>query len=227
ANYLFKIAGEGWLASAQYEFARSQESLGEGELLTVSIKGKPITIRSITDLSRAHKKEAFYWMRSAAMQSNVDAILSLGYYYEKGIGTDIELENATRLYKLASELGNYQGSYNYGYMLINGYGVERDYVEAMNQFLLADKNNHISSANQIGLLYENGHGVEKDYGEALTWFTKAANNDYKYAFYNLGRFYEYGLGVKEDKKHALKWYKKAAVKGHIESKEKIKLLDKN
>jgi TPR repeat protein len=48
-------------------------------------------------------EKAIFWYHKSAEQGNSKAMLALARIYENGIGTDIDLDIAFRLYKDASE----------------------------------------------------------------------------------------------------------------------------
>jgi uncharacterized protein len=213
----FYKAAQSWDADSQYEVAsylrhEATKSLAQGDANGIL-------------LAEQNSGYAFDWMNSAARQGHVDAINSLGYYYNNGIGTTKNLESAASLYKIAFELNHKYGSYNYAHMLRYGQGVTTDYPRALKGFQQAADQGHAGSANEIGLMYENGVGVDKNLTEAFKWFRKAAQDDYQWAQYNLGRCYEFGLGVNTDIALAKEWYKKAAAQGHAESKKRLGVLN--
>ncbi len=191
-----------WNAAAQYEIATLLEK----------------------KFDSSSKKMAFEWMYSSARQGDDDAMVSLGYYYEHGTGTEIDLNKAFEYYQKAASENNVTGLYNYAYFLRYGKGVKIDLEKAMEYFLKASKKGSAGAANEIGIMYDEGVFVEKDYVQAVTWYTKSAKRGYRWAQFNLGTMYEGGLGIEKDLSEALKWYTKAAAQGHLGAQRKMLLL---
>lgn len=147
-------AGNRWHAAAQYEVANYLRDKG----------------------GRNNEKKAFNWMYSSAREGDDDAYVTLGYFYEYGTGTDLDLAKAYKYYKKAAAEDNAYGLYNVGYFLRYGKGVKIDLEKAMEYFLKAHSKGSRGASYEIALMYESGIGVDKSLAEAKAWYQKAANN---------------------------------------------------
>ncbi len=169
-------------------------------------------------------REANRWFNQAVKQQNSNAMLDLGYNYEKGIGIKRNFEKAKFLYQVAAELGNTQGMFNLGYMLLKGEIAEQDIDSGIEWIEKAAAKYHPGALNELALEYQSGENLEKDLTKAIAYFHKAADNGSKYAMYNLGMAYKDGNGVEADKVKAKSWFQKAFDAGHTNAIFELKEL---
>eukprot|EP00698_Gefionella_okellyi_P024829 TRINITY_DN8867_c0_g1_i1.p1 TRINITY_DN8867_c0_g1~~TRINITY_DN8867_c0_g1_i1.p1 ORF type:complete len:439 (+),score=68.32 TRINITY_DN8867_c0_g1_i1:2-1318(+) len=86
----------------------------------------------------ADELEATYWFKLAAAQNHGEAILSLGSFYESGLGgLPLDLDEALLRYRKAADMGIAQAQYNMGSCYEEGVGVEQDVEEALRWFKIA------------------------------------------------------------------------------------------
>src|ERR1043165_8604559 len=83
----------------------------------------------------------------AAENGNIDAQYNLGYLYEKGEGTEKDLEKAFYWYQKAAENGNLNAKYNLGYLYENGEGIERNLMEPEFKSNISDEGLNMSHKN--------------------------------------------------------------------------------
>ncbi|OHS93305.1 hypothetical protein TRFO_11932 [Tritrichomonas foetus] len=113
------------------------------------------------------------------------------------------LEEARKLYKEASDLGDAEAQYRYSKMLLQSPNMKKDPVGAFKYLSLARKQNHAEATNALGQLYENGEGVEKDLISAFNCYNQASTQFSLKAQYNLARCLLYEIGTTQDTQKAL------------------------
>lgn len=159
-------------------------------------------------------EQAFTWATEAEPNSNPLALFTLGYIYDKGLGTTAPNHaRAIEYYKKAlpglrdmADEGDAQALFNLGIMYQYGLGVDQDYTQAYRYYRRSAARVFAPAVNNTAILFRDGLGVEKDLALAKRYFLKAAEKDYPPAQYNLAELY-YSQGKFEP---ALKWFERAA-----------------
>lgn len=106
---------------------------------------------------------------------------------DKGIATDVNLEEATKWLKAASDQRLVVAMSDLGAAYHAGRGVEKDDVKAFGLYRLAAEAGNLGACINLGLMYRNGEGTEKDLVQAEKWFRIAADKGASYAQRLLGR----------------------------------------
>lgn len=157
-----------------------------------------------------HKAKNYY--QYAAKANNKDALHSLGYMYEKGLGGKKDYQTAIKYYQQAGTLGNGLSYSNLSKMYEQGCGCDDcGYIldkdsEKADEYM--EKSFEIDNGEVYylgGLFFER----QKDYPKAIELYKKAAKCNNVKAMDRLGYMYEYGLGVKQDDLKASKYYQQA------------------
>jgi TPR repeat protein len=116
---------------------------------------------------------AFQWMRKAADKSP-EAEAFLGQFYNAGIGTQPNIQEAVRWDRKAAEHGHWRGQMNLADRYEQGHGVEKDPAQAVRWYeAAAAQHDYPDAMYQLAHMYETGHGVPKDKITALMWFILA------------------------------------------------------
>lgn len=149
----FLIASEEGYESAQVNLAYIlDEQRGYFDLNVIKNKvrafsnrlwQKKTTVSSLVPARDFHRDRTalVYWTR-AARQLNVDAIVKMGDYYFKGIGTEKEdPAKAASCYQAAADHFSGLGTWNLGWMHENGIGVEKSFHLAKRYYDLASETN--------------------------------------------------------------------------------------
>ena len=185
-------------------------------------------------LSINDNKNAFFLAQRYEFFSYAKGYRTLGYFYQKGIGTNPSIEKAKKYYQKSFDLGDVIAGYNLATILIK----DREVDKSLIYLASGVENNHFPSYRLLANLYLNGDGVEKnvdiainlltrvielgddksidslatiyyknkDYESALKYFQKGADNSDLDCLYHLALCYAKGLGTKQDFNKAIKYY---------------------
>lgn len=170
--------------------------------------------------------------REAAERGYVSAQYGMGLNNQRGIGCDVDMEEAVRWYKLAAEANYdlavchdmyviYRQMNNLGVCYFDGTGVKKDYKKALAWYMKSAERGNETAMNNVGVCHRGGFGVPMNKDVAYEWFKKSADSGYEEGMVNLGLCFEKGEGVPRDYKQAVKWYKKAAETEAMESGEAL------
>ena len=152
-------------------------------------------------------KEGFNALKKKVDSGDMHYENSLGYAYEFGIGTSLNIKEAMKYYEMAARQNNAIGMTNLADLYIQENklkkakplllkAAEKEYGYA--QYLLA--------MNFFDLYSENNK-------EALFWLERAASNDEPEALYQLGVYYSEG----NDLAKSIKYYQRAAELNHSDA----------
>ena len=152
-------------------------------------------------------KEGFNALKNKVDSGDMHYANSLGYAYEFGIGTSLNIKEAMKYYEMAARQNNSIGMTNLADLYIQENklkkakpllvkAAEKEY--GYTQYLLA--------MNFFDLYSENNK-------EALFWLEKAANNDEPEALFQLGVYYSEG----NDLAKSIKYYQRAAELNHADA----------
>jgi len=161
----------------------------------------------------ANYRMAMSSFKQSAKYGGREALVYIGYMYDKGQGVAQNPSEAVRWYRRAADAKDPMGMNNLGDCYYQGYGVERDYAKARYWFKKAADAGNARAMTSLGWMYQNGHGVPKDYDNAKYWNQRAADRGIGMAMVNMGSIYYQGLGVKKNLAVARHWYQKAADSG--------------
>jgi uncharacterized protein len=155
----------------------------------------------------------------------VEADVSIGYYYLKGLHGPPDYNKSLDYYQLAVERNSPQG-YNFlGYHYKHGLGVKKNPVLAFQYFMasfqLGDRSD---SCLYLGLSLLEGEGVAKDQVSALNYFLEGAKFGNKDCMYNAGVSFEKGEGTEIDLPRALEYYTMAYHHGHALASDAVSVV---
>lgn len=191
-------------------------------------------------------KEGFNALKKKVDSGDIHYANSLGYAYEFGIGTPLNIKEAMKYYEMAVKQNNALGMTNLADLYIqedklkkakpllvkaaekeSGYA---QYLLAMNFFDLYSENNkealfwleRASSNDEPEALYQLGvyylEVVEADLAKAINYFQRATELNHADAALELSYIYDEGISVEQDDDKALFFLKKAA---ELENQEAI------
>ena len=154
-------------------------------------------------------KEGFNALKKKVDSGDMNYANSLGYSYEFGIGTSLNIKEAMKYYEMAAKQNNALGMTN----LADLYIQEDKLKKAKPLLVKAAKKEYgyaqyLLAMNFFDLYSENNKG-------ALFWLERAANNDEPEALYQLGVYYS--EGAEADLAKSIKYYQRAAELNHADA----------
>lgn len=171
---------------------------------------------------------AFSLMAGEAEKGNGRAMLTLGNFYEQGIGTPRNFIKAMEWFSKAADAGMAEGHYNLGVCYEIGMGNSGDMKKAVEQYQKAANMGLPLALQKMSLLYFNGIGVPKNNAKAVEYLSKAADSGHSIAANELGLIYLQGLaGQKKDERKALATFVKSADMGNLEAIKNIAVVLKD
>ncbi len=138
--------------------------------------------------------------RLDANPKDTAAITLIGEIYRDGAAVARNELEASRWFRLASNLGDPQAAYELGVMLVQGVnGVTKDPAGAKAQFERAAAKNHPGALYNLGVMALQGlDGKTPDYNQAAQYFLRAANAGDDDAAYSYGVMLRDGKGAPQD-----------------------------
>ena len=145
------------------------------------------------------------------------AMTLIGAIYHDGAAVGRNDLEASRWYRLASNLGDPQAAFELGALLLEGAsGVPKDEAGARVQFDRAAVKNHPAALYNLGVMaLDSSNGRTPDFPKAAKLFLKAANAGDDDGAYSYGVMLREGKGVPQDIAEAAHWLKRAADSGIV------------
>ena len=194
-------------------------------------------------------KEGFNALKKKVDSGDMHYANSLGYAYEFGIGTSLNIKEAMKYYEMAVKQNNAIGMTNLADLYIQENKLKKakpllvkaaekeygyaQYLLAMNFFDLYSENNkealhwleRAASNHEPEALYQLGvyylEGDEADLAKAINYFQRAAELNHADAALELSYIYDEGISVEQDDDKALFFLKKAAELGKQEAIDEL------
>jgi hypothetical protein len=114
-----------------------------------------------------------------AKQGDTQAMYEVGRMYERGRGTESDINQALAWYEKAAKNGqNSDASARIGILYLEGQGVPQDYAKAFKHLSEAANAGAPAAQYYLALMYEEGHGLNSNPAAALNWYKKAAKGGY-------------------------------------------------
>ena len=187
-------------------------------------------------------KEGFNALKKKVDSGDMHYANSLGYAYEFGIGTSLNIKEAMKYYEMAAKQNNALGMTNLADLYIQENKLKKakplllkaaekeygyaQYLLAMNFFYYKHENNkealhwleRAASNDEPEALYQLGlyYSEANDLAKAIKYYQRAAELNNADAALELGYIYGEGFGVEQDDNKALFYLKKAAESGNQE-----------
>jgi uncharacterized protein len=160
-------------------------------------------------------KEAEF--RLDANPKDAAAMTLIGQIYHDGAAVGRDDLEASRWWRLASNLGDRNAAYELGALLLVGAnGVTKDRSAANAQFERAAAKNHAGALYNLGVLaLESSDGGKTDFVKAAQYFLRSANAGDDNAAYSYGVMLREGKGVTQDIAGAAHWLGRAAGGGIV------------
>lgn len=155
------------------------------------------------------KEKGFYWIKEAADNGNIDAILRTAINYQIGNGTKINPINAKKYYLGAANLNSPEAKGALGMIFID----EKDIHQGLFYLKQAAEKNNVLAQFKLGLIYCEGEIVEKDYQQCNGYWKKAADQGQRDSIFNYAVNMHQGFG-EYNIDEAIKYYTIASVQGN-------------
>lgn len=176
---------------------------------------------------------AFLNAKKSAYSHQKEGYRKLGYCYQFGIGTNIDISSAIYFYKLGADLLDLPCLYNLGKLLLQKDDEEglfylkkgadlghvksmtlyasslekrKQYSESLKYYELAYEYGDTAVLDNIGLFYYYGYGLSIDYKKAFETFFLSSSLNNPISMYHLGVMYFKGEGVDKSYERAFYWY---------------------
>ncbi|MBV8440968.1 MAG: sel1 repeat family protein [Hyphomicrobiales bacterium] len=145
------------------------------------------------------------------------AMTLIGAIYHDGAAVGRSDLEASRWYRLASNLGDPQAAYELGVLLLEGAdGVPKDRDAAKAQFELAAAKNHSAALYNLGVMaLDASNGRTPDFAKAAQLFLRSAYAGDDDGAYSYGVMLREGKGVRQDIIESAHWLKRAADAGIV------------
>jgi uncharacterized protein len=145
------------------------------------------------------------------------AMTLIGEIYHDGAAVPKSDLEASRWFRLASNLGDPDAAYELGVVLLEGAkGVPKDRAAAKAEFERAAAKNHPGALYNLGVMALGSTGAEKpDFAAAAQYFLRSAKAGDDDAAYSYGVMLREGKGVRPDIAEGAHWLKRAADGGII------------
>ena len=177
---------------------------------------------------RVQPEVAFALMAAEAEKGNAEAMLTLGGFYEQGVGIGRNYGKALEWYEKAAKAGQAAGYYNMGVCHEIGMGVGVDPAKALQNFQKAADMGMALAMHKLSAIFISGTGAGKDAAKGIAWLEKAAGAGMAVAANDLGLIYLAGLlGQKRDEKKALSYFTSAAELGNLDAIRNIAGMHKD
>ncbi len=165
----FQYAAQGNISNAWFNLAKihSNESYGHYDIAKAQLCYSNALNLYITDYKQNPNDYIAY---------------RLGNMYLKGLGTDMNINQAIYWFSEAEKFENANAAYQLGYIYHSEkYGLQNNelasnyFRKALSAYLIRFNNNQTDSelALRIGTFYQYGLGIERDIEKALLWYKKA------------------------------------------------------
>ena len=192
-------------------------------------------------------KEGFNALKKKVDSGDMHYVDSLGYAYEFGIGTSLNIKEAMKYYEMAAKQNNVLGMTNLADLYLRENKLKKakplllkaaekeygyaQYLLAMNFFDLYSENNkealfwleRAASNDEPHALYQLGlyYAEKADLAKSIQYYQRAAELNYGDALLELYYIYGEGIGVEQDDDKALFFLKKVAELGSQEAIEEL------
>ena len=174
-------------------------------------------------LGEKHPGKAVEWYKKAADLGDKCALNDLGDCYEKGIGTETNLEESVSCWMRAAEK-----KHNWAACKVAiRYQKDKKQKEAFEWFRKSADLGSDYGCCKLGECYEKGWGTETNAVLAAEWFLKGAERRHGWGMEKTGDFYRDGYGVEKDVDKAREWYGKAVKRGNKNAQKKLDALSED
>jgi uncharacterized protein len=134
--------------------------------------------------------QAFRLVERSAARAHPEALNTLGYFFEQGVGTAASPERALEAYRRGAEAGSAAASNNLGWFYEHGIAVGKDPVAAADAYKKAAEGGLSAAHANLARLYESGTGVARNPVIAIALYERALEAGVLPAALRLGHLLE-------------------------------------
>ncbi len=116
-----------------------------------------------------------------AKKGDADSQYDLGNMHMKGVGTNIDYQQAVKSFEQSASQGHVKSAYKLGLIYYEGNDIKRNGKKAYRWFRQAAENGYPAAQYYLGKLFADGTGVRKDLAESLVWLGKAVDGGFDQA----------------------------------------------
>jgi uncharacterized protein len=177
----------------------------------------------LEELAQQCYQGAFNYYKKSAEHNNAASQAIIGTFFENGIGTPVDLQEAVNYYRLSANQKNPRGQYLLGRCYEYGHGVEQSIENAIHYYKLSAEQDYPLAEYNLGLCLLNNDNVKGvDYLQLLIQRNSSIDSAIKAdCYYHLGLCFEEGKGVKQSNKEALHYLKLASHDGNAGASNRL------
>ena len=188
----------------------------------------PQTAPAPNTQQRVQPEMAFALMAAESEKGNADAMLTLGRFYEQGVGIGRNYSKALEWYEKAANAGKPEGFYNMGVCCEIGMGAAADAGKALQNYQRAADMGMALAMYKLSSMFIAGSGTARDAAKGVAQLEKAAGAGMAAAANDLGAIYLSGLlGQKKDEKKALSMFMQAADLGNLDAIRQVAVMHRD
>ncbi|MEP0189566.1 MAG: tetratricopeptide repeat protein [Erythrobacter sp.] len=181
----------------------------------------PSTIQELVD--RDQYDAAFDLARKDALHGDGEAHDWLGWFYENGRGTDVDMSAAEFHYRAAAREGENHARWRLGVLIDSG-EIAGTLEEAVAFFNISADENYADGVVSLAVMQATGRGTQQDYPAALGNYMKAAQLGNDHAVRGVGVMLFNGQGVEANKEEAAAWFLVSAARGNEDGENSLRMV---
>lgn len=129
-----------------------------------------------------NEKKAFEWALKGVKlelktKEESSCLITVGYYYEMGIGVKKNYNKALKYYTLAAERGNVVGKFDAALIHLYKKNSKKHTKIGIDLLIESSKENYPDAFAELAVLYQEGKKIEKDVEIADYWLTKGIKHN--------------------------------------------------
>lgn len=154
-----------------------------------------------------YRRALQWWSLSGICNNYSHSLVSLGYFYDKGLFVKKDGLLACKYYEKAILQNNLSAMCSLGDLYYHGTIIPQDYKKAFNLYLSSANQGYSYGAYNVAVCYEYGKGVETDLDQALIWYVKCSDKNFIGVQKGLARTHKHNMAL------YLYWHSLAAEQG--------------
>ena len=166
---------------------------------------------------------AFDLARKDALAGDGEAHDWLGWFYENGRGTNVDMSAAEFHYRAAAREGENHARWRLGVLIDTG-EIAGKLEEAVDFFQEAADDDYVEGVVSLAVMQATGRGTKQDYPAALGNYMKAAQLGDDHAVRGVGVMLYNGQGVEANKEEAAAWFLVSAARGNDEGENSLRMV---